>query len=328
MKTVLLTSEKPFYKANLHCHSVNSDGKLTPFEIKERYTQMGYSVVAFTDHEHLLDNSYLNDENFLAITACELSIKQFPRLSTMTAKGMKVCHLNLYAKDPKNVDTPCYNSVSDHFKNPDIEPLIVHSCGEYERRYSGEGISEMIKIANENGFLVCYNHPTWSLENATDYLGYEGLWAVEIYNHGCFESGLFEYDIHAYDDFLRAGKRMACVAADDNHRLEETGGGFVMINADALEYTSIMDALEHHQFYASTGPIIKELYIEDGTAFLTFEKGMYATMTTAGRRSVKKVAHGDGETTVSFEILPEDGYVRFDLVDEKNRRANTNAFFL
>lgn len=328
MKTVLLSNSKNYYKANLHCHTVNSDGKMTPLEVKERYKQMGYSVVAFTDHEHLLDNSYLNDENFLAITACELAIKQYPHLSTMTKQDMKVCHLNLYAKDPKNIDTPCYNSVYDHFKNPAIEPLILHSCGEFQREYSAKGISEMIKIANEKGFLVCYNHPSWSLENATDYLGYEGLWAVEIYNNACFENGIFEYDVHVYDDFLRAGHPMACTAADDNHLPAHTCGGFVMINAEKLEYTAILDALEHHRFYASTGPVIKELYIEDNTAFLTFEKGVYATMTTRGRRAVRKFGTGDGENTVSFPIEKEDGYIRFDVVDTKNRRANTNAFFL
>ena len=32
-----------FYKANLHCHSVYSDGKLTVEELKERYKEKGYS---------------------------------------------------------------------------------------------------------------------------------------------------------------------------------------------------------------------------------------------------------------------------------------------
>ena len=74
-KHILIDKERRFYKANLHCHSTLSDGKMTPEEIKEKYKENGYSIVAFSDHEHLIDNSHLNDENFLAMTSCEIAIK-------------------------------------------------------------------------------------------------------------------------------------------------------------------------------------------------------------------------------------------------------------
>lgn len=330
MKKILLDSSKKFYKANLHCHSTKSDGKMTVEEIKEHYTANGYSVVAFTDHEHLIDNSHLNDNNFLAITSCEVAIKEFQNVSTLKNFDMKVCHLNFYAKDPANIDTPCYSSVYDHFLNDDIRDLVVHTCGEYKREYSGQAISKMIELANEKGFLVCYNHPRWSLENAEDYLKYKGLWAVEIYNNGCEMGGLYEYDINAYDDFLRSGQKIACVATDDNHKPEDTLGGYVMINADRLDYGTVIGALENHCFYASTGPVIKNLYIEDDVAYLTFEKGEYAAMSTKGRRARRIAASNpDGENTVSFEIMPgKDGYVRFDVVDKCGRRANTCAYFV
>ena len=70
---ILLDEKKRFYKANLHCHSVYSDGTRTVEELKADYMAQGYSIIAFTDHEHLIDNSHLTDENFLAITACELA---------------------------------------------------------------------------------------------------------------------------------------------------------------------------------------------------------------------------------------------------------------
>lgn len=329
MKKVLLDSSKNFYKANLHCHSTKSDGKVTVEEIKEHYKKNGYSVIAFTDHEHLLDNSYLNDEKFLALTSCEIAVKEFPELSTLVKTDMKVAHFNFIAKDPKNIDTPCYNSVYDHYVKEFFKAAIVHSCGEYERVYTHEGVSEMIKIANDKGFLVTYNHPTWSLENATDYLGYKGLWAVEIFNYSCSTSGRVEYDIHAYEDFLRSGQKIACVAADDNHGMKDCCGGWVQINADKLDYDTIIDAMEKHNLYASQGPEIKELYVEDNKAYLTFSKGKYATISTKGRRVKKALAENpEGVNKVEFEILPTDGYIRFDVVDEKGNRANTCAYFL
>ena len=48
---ILIDENKNFYKANMHAHSVYSDGKLTPEQIKKAYVEKGYSIVAFTDHE-------------------------------------------------------------------------------------------------------------------------------------------------------------------------------------------------------------------------------------------------------------------------------------
>ena len=132
LKRFLIDRSKNFYVANLHCHSTKSDGKMTVEQIKEHYKSNGYSIVAFTDHEHLIDNSYLNDDSFLALTACELAIKELPKVSTLKNTRMKVCHLNFFAKAAGNVDTPCYNSVYDHFVNDEIKDQIVHSCGEYD----------------------------------------------------------------------------------------------------------------------------------------------------------------------------------------------------
>ena len=331
MKKILLDSSKPFFKANLHCHSTMSDGSMTPERLKAVYKANGYSILAITDHEHLLDFSYLNDGTFLTITSAEMAIKEIAHMSTLDKHDMKVCHLNFYARRPDMIDTPCYSSVYDHYINDENRDLIVHSEGEYEREYSAEGISEMIRIANEKGFLVSYNHPRWSLENATDYLGYRGLWAVEIFNTDCNDrSGLYEYDINTYDDFLRDGQRVVCLANDDNHNEYDVCGGWSMINADSLDYDAVISAMEQKRLYASTGPVIHELYVEGDSAYLTFEKGAFATISTKGRRVQKKPANAPGGVSqVSFNILRDkDIYIRFDVVDRYGRRANTCAYFI
>lgn len=329
MKKILLDGNKNFYKANLHCHSTKSDGNMTVEELKEHYKKNGYSVIAFTDHEHLVNNSHLNDDNFLAITSSELAIKEIENMSTLVKWDMKVCHLNIYAKDENNIKTPCYNFVLDKYITEDVKDEIYQPDKTYKRDYSPEAIAKIVDICNKEGFLVCYNHPRWSLENATDYLGYKNLWAVEIYNNEASLSGLYEYDINVYDDFLRDGQRIACTMADDNHSINTTLGGFVMLNAEKLEYKTIMTALENHSFYSSTGPLIKNLYIEDDKAYLTYEKGCYAVMCTKGRRVEKQVAENEnGENVAVFNIRPDDGYIRFDVVDKFGKRANTNAYFL
>ena len=61
MKEYILPQNGNFYRANLHCHSTLSDGKLTPEELKEIYKSAGYSVLAYSDHNVLIDHSDLNE---------------------------------------------------------------------------------------------------------------------------------------------------------------------------------------------------------------------------------------------------------------------------
>lgn len=325
MKKILIDENVPQFKANLHCHSRYSDGANTVEELKEMYLSHGYSVIAFTDHEHIIDNSRLSDENFLALTGCELAVKRDARESTMINKRMKVVHLNLYAKDPHNVDTPCYSSEYDHFIYAASRGKVVHSCGEYKRTYSAEGVNEIIRTASGKGFLVSYNHPRWSLETAREYLCYDGLWGVEIYNHNVMQGGLFEYDVAVYDDMLRDGKRLACTACDDNHngKNNDSFGGFTYICAEKLEYGAVISAMEGHRLYASTGPVIKSLTFEDGVATLVYDGGNCATATSAGRRSQRS----EGCGVARFDVRPEDVYVRFGVTDGRGHHADTCAYF-
>ena len=331
---ILLDKNKPFYKANLHCHSTYSDGKRTVEELKAAYMAQGYSVVAFTDHEHLIDNSRLTDENFLAITACEVAIKEFPTQSTLKNMYMRVCHLNFYALEAHNTLTPCYSSVYDHYVSEEVKPLISFDT-EYERVHTAEGINEMIRIANENGFIVSYNHPSWSLENATHYLGYEGVWAVEIYNTGCRKSG-YSDDEHVYDDMLRAGKKLFCTAADDNHNAHpfespnsDSFGGHVWINADKLDYSTIMQALQKGDFYASTGPQIFSLTLENGVVYIQTSPCQKIDLLTRGRRTKTAIAPiGKHLMDASFVLQDNDGYFRIRVTDENGKTAYTQAYFL
>ena len=329
---VFLDSSKNFYKANLHCHSVYSDGKLTVEELKKRYKEKGYSIVAFTDHEHLIDNTRLDDEDFLTITSCEIAIKEFPTVSTGVNQNMKVVHLNFYAKDPHNIKTPCYSSLFDTRVNDYNRDLIWQSEVNFDRVYSGKGVCEIIDIANKEGFLVSYNHPTWSLESALDYAHYNNLFAVEIYNHSCMRNGLHD-DETAFDTMLRLGKKIYCTACDDNHNstgeflpLDDSFGGWVMINADKLEYTTVMNALENGDFYASTGAEIFDITYDEGVVSVKTGKAKKITYIARSRRSMS-VCAGEGEfvDSAKFPVKEQDGYFRIRVESEKGM-AYSQAF--
>lgn len=331
MKRVLIDKDKNFYKANLHTHSTNSDGRLSPEQVKAEYKKRGYSVLALTDHEHLIDNSHLNDDGFLTITSCEVAIKEFAEQSTLKNRDMRVAHLNFYALDPHNTLTPCYNSVYDHYIKDGYRHLIKHD-GEYDRVYTPEGVNDMIARAKEAGFIVAYNHPTWSLENACDYLNYDGFFAVEIYNHGVFQGVGFD-DEHVLDDFWRAGKPIFCTAADDAHKIlpddenNDAFGGWVQIAAPALTYKDIMHSLQAGDFYASCGPEIKSLIVEDGVAKVEFSDCVRANVITHGRRT-PAVHAPKGETIryAEFKLMESDTYFRITVTDAEGRKAYTQIY--
>ena len=329
---ILLDSKKAFYRANLHCHSNMSDGTHSPERLKEEYKKMGYSVLAFTDHEHVIDNSHLSDDDFIVLTACEVAIKEFADQSTMKNFDMKVAHLNFYALDPHNDITPCYSSIADHFVNDNCRGLIKYE-GEYKREYTADGINDMIRKAREKGFIVSYNHPSWSLANARDYLDYEGIFAVEIYNHGCALMGHND-DESVFDDMLRTGKKVYCTATDDCHSRDDFGsvhndsfGGWVCINTDKLSYDSVMQALINGDFYASTGPEIKSLIKDGNKVIIKTSPAKSIYYVTRGRRRKAMIApEGELLSEATFDIRDTDGYFRLKVMDEHGNCAYTQAY--
>ncbi len=334
MRKVLLDKNKNFYKGNMHCHSNLSDGALTPRELKDLYKRKGYSFLAITDHEFVNNHSYLNDDEFVAITAAEYAIKEFPKESTLVNFNMKVCHLNLYAKKQDNDYSVCYNSVLDHYSKGEARENIKKDAKDYDRIYGKDGVNDLIKRLNDAGFFVAYNHPRWSLENYGDYGGYEGLWGVEIYNTGSEAVGIYEYDINVLDDFIRDGKRVFATSGDDNHnhiaddRLRDSFGTFVMVNAESLSYDSIIEGLLKGEFYTSTGPLIEELFTEDGFIHIKCSPAAKITISTRGRRTEARVMKEEPLCEAKFEIKEKDEYVRLDVIDTSGRRANTQAYFV
>lgn len=64
MKNYLLPYQGPFYKAVMHIHTNISDGKLSPEEVKRAYAKLGYSIIAYADHEVFVTHNNLSDKDF------------------------------------------------------------------------------------------------------------------------------------------------------------------------------------------------------------------------------------------------------------------------
>ena len=161
MKKYLISPELNWYRANMHCHTTISDGHYTPAEIKKAYMDMGYSIVAYTDHELICEHNELTDDKFLAITSSEFSITdsspafEFPDGGYMDAwKARKTIPLGVYSKDNDNLFHPATtNSAFDWWRKQGKLTGDVEFDG-YERIYTVESINETIKRLNENGFFL------------------------------------------------------------------------------------------------------------------------------------------------------------------------------
>ena len=336
MKKYLLPREGMFYKANLHCHTTVTDGHLSPEEIKEEYMKKGYSVVAYTDHNVFLDYQYLTDKNFVALNGVESNT---PAPGEKLGKKDKVCHFCAIAKDKTNLVLPCYHrekylhvgnaeSYRSQIKFDETQP-------DYERYHCLACVNDMMQRFRSAGFFVTYNHPGWSLERYPDYIGYRHMDAIEMYNGACIHSGYADYNFKEYDDFLRKGRRIFCVGADDNHNrcaVDSAGcdsfHAFTWIKAESLTYEGIMEALEKGNFYASQGPEIYELYYEDSKVYVKTSPCERITMSTDARGNRNVRNDGNGLTEGVFEVSEDDTYIRITVMDKYGKTASSNAYFL
>ena len=342
MRKYLLPEKGSFYKANLHVHTTISDGGLTPEEIKEVYKAKGYSIVAFTDHEAMVPHTDLIDDEFVALTSVELATNA--ELTHGTYSYRETCHMNLYSKDPNKTSRAAFsmsrlwpphaiNYLSEEMKNTD-----------FLRTFTPESMNEVIAAAKADGFIVSYNHPVWSLNHYPFYSKLNGVWGVEVYNTGCVRAG-YPDTVQPLDDLLCLGEKVFPLATDDAHGKRENMwdyfGGWVMVKADELDYDAVMTALEHGDFYASTGPEINDIYIDDGILTVKTSPAVAIEILTE-RRASKRVYSRDCElyNEAAFDLksyisdsaqkreTDPPAYFRVTVTDEKGNKAYTKPFFV
>ena len=334
MKKYLFSEKGKFYRANLHCHTTLSDGNLTPEQIKKAYKERGYSIVAFTDHWVLVDHSDLSDSDFLALHGYELILNaKEPFCDGVATK--KTYHLNLIAKSEGQRAQVCFNPDVIYGNSCALVPFVsyVGDIWDYSE-YSTDAANRIIKEANKNGYLVNYNHPVWSKHDFRDYGTLEGLTGVEVANGTSIVHGYGDDNSVVYSQMLAQDKNLLPIAADDNHNdCSEYDDGcdsfvaFNMIKSESLSYRDVISAIERGDIYASTGPQIYEMYIENGTLFVSCSPVCYASIATLSRASSAILRkNGDTFTEFEFPLNEKREYFRIEIADAQGRRAYTRLY--
>lgn len=303
-----------WYKGNLHCHTTNSDGKLTPVEVINQYKEKGYDFIAITDHERMtqIEEPSIVHQDFILITGEEINNYNLPDYAIKHFNG-----INLSAEINPVPEGPDY---------PD-------------GMYPEDIIKE---INSQEGSIAILNHPLWTYnekgwgtsvleckENIINFINEKNpdIKYMEIYNYGC-ESipttppGMWHDDHQIWDALLSMGKKIYGIAADDAHSQEDIGHAWIMVHGDSLDKDSLMKAIEGGDFYSSTGIIFTAIEISEDRIHIESENG--ETITFIGINNDESpinmsIAGREGD----YEITGNEAYVRVAAVNSANEEAWT-----
>ena len=327
MKVTLLSPEKGQYKANLHCHSTRSDGKMSPTELKALYKENGYRILAITDHCRPTDHTAESDEDLLLLTGYEAYIRPAGH-----NRFSPEIHMNLFPKDPHNVRFIGYDPAYIKYIPKEEWDAIDRAENLGPREDTVEYINRFIESARKNGYLVTYNHPLWSMEDEERIMSYEGIFSLEIYNTSSYVLNDLENAEPLYDAMLRRGKRIFCHGADDNHSSADCCGYHTMILADALTHGDVYGALESGDFYASSGARITEITASTDGDDLQIHIGCSpatAVFVYFGSKYPARVRLEPGRSDTAFDLSIPAGvsYFRVSVDGADGSRAVSRGYF-
>lgn len=283
--------EGKWYKAALHVHTTTSDGDVEVAVRLSQYRELGYDVVAVTDHWKTNDVSAFTDEKFLVINSMEAH--------PQTASGAPAHHLVC-------LDLP--------------HPF------ELDKKLPAQELVD--KVINAGGKVI-YAHPYWTTHTPVEMAEIKGYIGIEVYNAVCHIEAAKGFGNVHWDQLLNKGQILPAVATDDVHSSKNINLGWTMIKAQGLTKPQIMDAITKGSCYASSGPVIEDLKLENGTISVVcspVEKIRFLFAGTGGGRTFK-AEPGQTITTASWQYSSNKRsckWLRAEVIDAKGNYAWTN----
>ncbi len=328
MKFTGISKDSKRFKGNIHSHTINSDGHLTPEQAKVYYKSQGYAFLALTDHETYSDyRDELNDENFIIIPGIEASANLVHGQGPFAGKLKKTHHV-LGLLGPSHMQAKATKTPFTHLEKytPSSE------CDEWNGLASAQAL---VNALHERGLVVTYNHPSWSRVSLEEFANLENIFALEMYNYGtAIECALGHGTVH-WDALLAAGKNVWGFASDDNHnqpKLPDSFGGAMVVCAENLSHDAIMQSMLDGNFYSTSGVDIVQWGIEGNTVTVQCSPVRQIDFIVGGNV-------GDGETiycqdiqdsltTASYTLKGSERYVRIECTDKYGRKAWTNPYII
>ena len=263
------------YKGQLHCHTNNSDGALTPIAVMQKYIDYGYDFMTITDHNTL--------------TSCP-------------DEGADIVWLGESYEDTRN------SAGHQHMNVLNCNEVIGRKSI-YNSTNTPETLVEHF-VKNGNAILS-YNHPEDRIVYASDETLRnlpDGILFVEIYN-ATIHTNLGDFPTNTshikskpkwkettekdypngnldrgFRIMLDAGKKVFCSAVDDFHRGDNMENrGWMMVFAKERTKEAIWNGLITGSSYASNGVYLNDISFINGMMELDIKDGAGATTTFYGK---------------------------------------------
>ncbi|MFT8887461.1 MAG: CehA/McbA family metallohydrolase [Ethanoligenens sp.] len=285
-----------WYKGNLHMHTTQSDGALSPEEAIDLYRRAGYDFLALTDHWK--QSEPVETPGFLQLTGCEFDTGDMNDLQAH----------------------PIYHIVGIGMERA----VALRRAHDYPPQV-------LLDAIRETGGVAILAHPAWSLTDPSSVLPFTGLAAAEIFNTF---SGVPYSNAHAesslyFDLWAKDGLLLPCTAADDCHWYKgEQTCSYMMVNAPALTASAIRAAIAAGNFYASQGPRFTDIRYDGETVevFCSHVQTVVFYSDTVYCNDRLTTADSEPVTSARYAIKPSDRYVRVELIDADGRRAWSKPF--
>ena len=287
-------TEGKWYKGNLHTHTTNSDGDLSPEETANWYKKRGYDFLAITDHWKISQIEE-SSSKFLFIKGVEIGVQK----AELGQSYHLVC-------------------------------LDISDVSGLEEEVP---VQEAIDIVKRKGGDVILGHPYWSFLTINDLILLKGILGMEVFN-SCCDLGIGKglSSVH-WDDILIRGKRPLGFAVDDAHHFTaepfDAGKGWIMVKAETLNKENILQAIKEGNFYSSCGPVIKDITLEGNNIKVSSSPAKRINFVcNDAKGKVFRAEEGKFLNEVQFSFQNGVDYVRVECIDEKGKVAWSNPFFL
>lgn len=311
------------YKGNLHAHSTNSDGRLTPAEVVADFRAHGYQFLCLSEHDVFTDLSEEFDgEDFIVLPGIEASAYLFADDSCDRHARMR-CH-HMHGILGTNEMVAAAPARFEHMER--LEPIVRHG--------SWDGLSVARTLRDElasRGCIVMYNHPIWSRIEPEDVLGLDGIFGIEVFNYDTVNEGGDGADTVYWDLLLRRGVAVGGIASDDSHHVvdfDDVFGGWVVVCAESLTRDAIVRALMAGEYYSSSGPAIEGFGVREGVLWVDCSPCERVTMVAGGPIGGNRtVIAPDGHAIehAEFTLSGHETYVRLECADASGKTAWSNA---
>lgn len=283
--------EGVWLKGNVHTHTTLSDGKNTPEDTVKMYHKLGYDFLAITDHFVYHKEDEILGMPIISGAEYNLSQKIRPTRSRVHIVGIGMDR----------------NPQIENDKWQDVQGVIDRVC--------------------ECGGIAIWAHPAWSLNSAEDIIKYKGISGIEIHNTISGKNGKDRaYSGVQVDSLLMRDRTPYIYATDDLHNDEI--GAFIMVKARSRSHKDILSAIRKGNFYASTGPEIYNINVNDGVIEVECSPAVKAVFISGSIWAPNRIKYSDGATSFSYKYMSHEEYVRIEITDKEGNTAYSQPIFL